>query len=400
MLFDPATSRRLRRVLATSAIALAAALPAQVPEGLLPFRNPTKDVEVPRELFRDLLLMQATAQNPGDYEVVINHDGREHCTDPTWKKAHRSAMGKMFNMASMFGIVLRDSRHVNHRMLAAYGTFLVDDPQQVFQLIAFFPGEPVREIREAAFRRAIAFLRVHLPKNRPQPSDQEHLAPTALYQLEAGGFVGLLSVEDPLDQAQGLWFLAELCDIRPDSAPALLGASQEQLRELLVSDNPMVRKEARHFLHRADPQHRPMPAVDADDAALLAWLDAVLHDVFPPIRTVADGRTDLYPSKDLDRIIAVGREVLQQKSIGEPFQGRISAGLYYRGFRVARLPEPLDQLRIPVGAVITAINGQPVATAQSILDVLETVAKSQRMIMVEYVHAGGNHAMEYRLQQQ
>ncbi len=374
----------------------------QIHEGLLPFRNPSGNVEPPEELFADLQAMWNIRKGARRSEISFDDMGREIVDDPRWQRAYEAAQGKMFNMATVFGLMLRDSRVVNYRRLSAYGTFYATNPAHVFELIAFFPGEPEREIREGAFRRAIEYLRVHLPKNKPVTVDGDGEAaagrePDSLYTLEVYPFVALLDETDFRDQAQGLWFLKEVMAIRPQGAKPILGACVDRLRRLLVSDNAEVRVQAREFLQQADPAHRDAPAEDAGDEALIAWLDAVAYDVFPPVRAMSEGLTDIYPSDDLDRIIEVGTDALERKSIGEPVTGRKRGGGTYRGFRIARLPEPLDKLRLPVGTVITSINGQPVATARSILDMLQISAKAKKRFFVEYVRDGVPMAMEYRL---
>ena len=396
---SPPRLSRLGSLLLGAALATAPA--AQTYQGLMPFRSPQQNVEAPDDLFRDLQLMIGLAEKPGEFEVRFDDAGREASDNPVWLRTREVMKGKMFNMAAMFGIILRDSRHVNDRKLAAYGTFYVEDVGQVFELIAFLPGEPDRSIRQEAFRRAIAFLRVHWPKQKEPDPDVEpdpDYPPGAVHTLEVMPFIGLLNLDEVRDQAQGLWFLKELCSIRDDCHPILLFHSHERLRSLLVSKDRIVRREAREYLRWADPKHREPPAADASDPELLAWLEAVVYDVFPPIRRVNKGRTDLYASKDLDQLVKVGREALETKAIGGMHLDKLRNGQLYRGFKVMRLPAPLDQLRIPLNAVVTAINGTPVATGEDIIKTLELWLEHKPVLMVEYVAGGKTHAMEFWLQ--
>ena len=130
---------------------------------------------------------------------------------------------------------------------------------------------------------------------------------------------------------------------------------------------------------------------------MIGWLDDVLYDVFPPIRIISPGLVDLYASEDLDQVIEKGRDVLSREAIGEPDSGKLPNGLFYRGFRIATLPRPLNKLGLPVGAVVTTIQGQPVATGAQILTALETWFANSRSVMVEYVEGGRTKAIEYRL---
>lgn len=379
-------------------LAVGAALTATAEAQSLPkpfFRTPTEDIETPAEAFADLKVMRRLAQQNG---VRVDRDGREVCDHLDWQRARESLGRKMLNLATFFGQILGRSKHPDDRALSAYGTFYLDDPQHVCQLITFFAEEPERSIREPAFRRSIDFLRVYLPRNaEAEDTGDEPTAPTALYRLEIGPFLGLLSVPDPRDQAQGLWFLAQVMDIRQDSARTILSHSQAHLRHLLVSEVPDVRKQARAFLISADLKRREPPAEDAGDEELLTWLRAVLYDVFPPIDRVSAGLIQLRVSDELERVAEVGRPALTTKAIGETDSGKLASGLHYRGFRIQRLPEPLNKLGIPVGSVITTINAQQVKTGREILDALEELLPAQRRLLVEFVYRGQSMAMEYRL---
>ena len=111
------------------------------------------------------------------------------------------------------------------------------------------------------------------------------------------------------------------------------------------------------------------------------------------------GLTELYPSAELQRVAKVGREALSTKEIGETASGKLRSGLFYRGYRINRLPEPLNKLGIPQDAVITHVNSQPVFKAAKILEILEAEAKPGARILVEFAFRGQSQVMEYRLQQ-
>jgi len=377
---------------------LAAAPPAQLPEGLLPFRNPAKQVDAPEDLFRDLQVMLSIVNDPGDHRVEFDDEGVETCDDPVWQSKHTAVLAQMFNKAAWFGILLRDSQNARNRELAAYGTFFCDDPQQVLELIAFFPGEPVREIREQAYRRAIGYLRVHLAKNKDPDPEHPDRGAEPLYTLEVGPYVALLALDDVRDQAQGYWFLKEICKIRPESAINIFAPARSYLPAALLAKDKTLRRQARDFLQVVDPKHRSPPAEDASDDEVRAWLADVVYDVFPPIRRINPGRVDLFPSDDLDRLVAVGRDRLQRKTLGTPTEGALKSGVLFRGFKVTVLPEPLNKLGIPLGAVITSINGEPVFRSADILGVCDRLSAGRRPIMVEYVKNREAEMMEYRLQ--
>ena len=397
----PLSTTLLSTTLLSTTLSAQVRPPSQPPvshEGLLPFRSPNKPVDVPEELFHDLQILQNVLDDPEGYTVGVDEEGRPTCDHPTWVRTHAELQKKLFNMATVFGIVLRDCQSPNQRRLAALGAFFSLEIEHVFELIEFLPGEPERSIREEALPRAIDFLAVHLPKNRtPENDDAADRPPLPLYDLELGPFLGLLEVDDPRDQVQGLWFLTRLVEIRPSAGPILFDYGRWPLRRLLVAPQKIVRSHARDLLAVIDPQRRPPPPFDAGPDEQLAWLDAVVYELFPPVREISDGLIEIYPGADRDAIVEVGTEVLRTQAIGEPYQGRLRAGLYYRGFRVARLPEPLDKLRIPVGAVITSVNGTPVATGAEILAIAGTALKTKTRLFVEFVDGKQQRVIEYRL---
>lgn len=388
-----------------AALGACPALPAQRYEGLRPFRRPHQQVKVPAELFTQLRKMLEIADSPG---AVLRYDenGREVCDDPAWRQAYERARPLLKNMGGYLGIILRDSGNPEHRRLAAYGAFYLENIEHVFQLLAFLPGEPERRTREEGYRRAIAFLSVHLPRNREAAKGDEAGAPPAgrrpphpgepRYHLNTFPFLCLLELDDPRDQAQGLWFLAEVMRIRPDLAPSILEEARPHLEDLVFSEHDDVRRQAERFVRAADPRHRPAP-IDTSRERREAWLQAVLDTVLPPIRKISDGLVEIHFGDKLDRLVAVGRAALEADALGGPEQGRLRSGLGYRGFRIARLPRPLDELGLPLEAVITAINGQPVATAAEILDAVRLWTRHRRALLVEFVHRGRQRAVEFRL---
>jgi len=383
---------KLLPTLAGAAVLAAAPAAQALPERF--FRNPTEDIEPPGDAFDDLKVMRRLARQHG---VRTDEQGREVCDHPAWQEARKSLQRKMLNLGTFFGQILARSERRDDRALSAYGTFYLDDPQDVCKLITFFAEEPDRAIREPAFRRSIDFLRVWLPLDAEVESDDgEPAAPVPLYKLEVGPYLGLLSQPDPRDQAQGLWFLAQLMDIRSDSRRTILDHAKAMLPYLLVSDHEDVREQARGFVLNADPKRREPPAEDASNDDLQAWLTTVLEEVFPPIERISGGLILLRKSAELDRVREVGRPALTTVPIGETDADKLKSGQYVRGFRVQRLPEPLEKLGIPVGSVITTVNTTPVRTGRDILAALETAVPTRR-VLVEFAYRGQTRFMEYRL---
>ena len=360
--------------------ALAAAPTAQA--GWLPFRKPSQKLETPVEVMELLEPMRRIAEAG---EVAVSFvEGVEVADSPEWRRLRNELKGKIARKGGQLGAIVWDSISVEDRTTALYGIYYVDDAKATIELIPLIAGEPVYDLRRRHYPRAIEFLNVHWKKGSP-------------HTLNAAPFFGLLRTGDVRDEAQGLWFLTRLLELRPEEAVKFLEESQDVLRKLLTSKNDDVRAHARAFLEMVAPQ-LPAPRRD-EDADRLRWLDAALYQVLPPLRARGTGVLELYPSEDRDKVVAVGREALRGDSIFLKAQGRTRDGAQYRGLRVARLPEPLEKLGIPLDAVLTALNGSPITDGPALLAQVETLVKTQRALLLEYVHEGAQRVMEFRLVQ-
>lgn len=385
--------------------------PALADDWRMPFRAPQSNLVPPENLWPHLKPMWDISRKSAPELKHFDERGVEVVEDPSWQR-HHDALTQIAMDAGYLSAVIRESRHDVDRAIAFYGAFYVPDPATVINLIGHIPGEPVRAIREDAYVRAIEYLRVHLParvpgdleewqKVRVGPGGQKPPRPGDFaFALDPSPFVALLSVDDPRDQEQALWFLSRLAELRPKLGTLSLDLAKARLRELVNDGNEKVRAAARAFVAILDPlvEGRDTPEDDAAPEAWTAWYDAVLHDVFPPIRRISEGLYDLYPSEDLDELVRVGRRALRDGSlVTGNANGTTNSGAPFRGARIETLPEPLDRLGLEIGFVVTAINGVPTPTADAILRTLERSLPHQRRIFVEYVDPRGeNRAIQYR----
>ena len=76
---------------------------------------------------------------------------------------------------------------------------------------------------------------------------------------------------------------------------------------------------------------------------------------------------------------------------------RPAFGKASRGFKLQRVPEPLDMLQIPQDAVITAINGVPVSDSKGLLETLTKLLGNRRALLVEFIAGDKAKAIEYRV---
>lgn len=350
-------------------------------DGWMPFRRPEARLESPAPALFDLLRgMRRIAESP---EAAVTFDrGVEIVDHPEWRRLRNELKGQVTNKGGLLGNVVWESANVDDRATALYGIYYLDDVAKTIELIPLIPGEPVPELRVRNYPRAVEFLKVHWERS-------------AKVNLNAEPFFGLLETGDVRDQAQGLWFLLRLLELRPETGVEFLNAAQVALRHLLVSTHADVRLQARLFLEAVAPKI-PAPKTD-DDEARRKWLETALYELLPPLRPRGTGALDLYPSADRDQVVAVGREALRAESIFVRSSGRTSAGTNYRGLRVARLPEPLDKLRIPLDAVLISINGSPIEDGPGMLTLIEGLVKANKPVLVEFVHGGATRMMEYRV---
>ncbi|MFN3242766.1 MAG: hypothetical protein ACE37K_14785 [Planctomycetota bacterium] len=386
---------------------------------LSPFRNPTDITAPPDELFRNLRIMKNVAAKMPD-KASYDARGRQVVDDPTWRTAYDRVQQLGIDAGSM-AQMMRLHRNAEQRDVAFFAGFYCDNIGYVMELISHIPGEPVRATRERAFPRAVEFLRANLGRKFGDLSDEEREivlanmpkvgSPVAkargitrapqdgdhLHSLRMAPFFQLLDVEESIDHAQALWFLKEIFKVRLDMARAWLEPALPRVKQLLITGDAQVRKEAIELLQLIGP--KKLPAPPEDDEALREWADVACKHMFPPIRNLNDAIVQLFPSEEREAIAAAAIQALENSSIGDPFRGQDDDGKWYAGFRVARVPDELKPLAIPAEAVITSVNGVAIDSAKSLLQVVTKFVKRRKpaRVFVEYVKGGKGFAVEYRV---
>lgn len=392
-------------------------------DALSPFRSPSDVYAPPDEAFRLLRIMQAladVASSPKRFDI----DGREVVDDPRWQRAREDLLKLERGLdAGYLAHILRMNKNAADRATAFYAIFHVAKVDDVFELIAHVPGEPLRAIRERAFPRAIAFVRANagrrfgdlapekqeeLKASLPEPGSPAARAagivrgPVAedhLHKLRLVPFLQMLDLPEPIDQAQALWFVKEASRVRPDLALVWLEPSLPRVKELLASPSAQVREQAIGLFQAIGPKDLPAPP-ETDAAALAAWADEASKALFPPIRNLNDAIVQLHPGRERDAVADAGRIALQEASVVDPWVGKDKAGAPARGVRVVTVPAALKPLAIPQGAVITAVNGAGVRDAASLLATLTQLlqaGKPPRKLMVDLLVDGEPRAIEFRV---
>lgn len=389
---------------------------------LSPFRFPGEVYAPPDRLFFLLRRMRVLAANQGNPRR-IDDEGRQLIDHEGWRTAYDEVMSIGVD-AAYLAQILRLSKNADDRATALYGMFFCKQPENIANLISHIPGEPERKAREMAFPLAVQWLQVHLKRRfgdlgeeakknlvlaLPKlgspaakaagitrlPRDDDHLV-----DLRVIPFLQLLDLDDPLDQAQGMWFCKEMFAIRVDLALKWLEPALPRVRQLLVADDPQVRKEAIGLLRAIGPKDLPEIADDAAPAALQAWADRAVRNLFPPIRNLNNTIVALYPSPERDALVAAGLEALEGDKLGETKFGRTKDGQNYRGYCLRHVPEALRPLALPVGATVTTVNGLPITDAASLLRTVREllqVQKHPRSLLVEYIRDDAVHAVEFRV---
>lgn len=389
-------------------------------DALSPFRTPTDVYAPPDEAFRLLRIMQSLADAPSSPKR-FDVDGREVVDDPRWQQA-RADLLKVGLDAGSLAYILRLNKNALDRATALYGAFHVVKVDEVFELIAHIPGEPQRAIRERAYPRAVAFVRANAGRRFGDlaPEKQEELkaalpapgSPAAnaagivrgplaadfLHRLRMVPFLQMLDVDDPVDQAQALWFLKETVAARPDLALLWFEPSLPRMRELLASPASQVRQEAIGLF--AAIGGKDLPAPPSDPAALSAWATTAGKALFPTIRNLNDAVVQLHEGPERDAVAQAATTALREGSIVDPWRGKDKDGAPAFGCRIVTVPEALKPLAIPPGAVVLAINGVGVRDAASLLataTALLQAGRPPRKLMVELLVDGERRAVEYRV---
>jgi hypothetical protein len=440
---DPNARPRLAPSLAAwIATTLCGSLVAQEPklssgypnrDALTPFRNPADIAAPPDALFAALRTMRRIAEDPATTRS-FDEDGRESVDDDAWRAA-RAQVDKLGIDAGMLAVQMRSNRNADERAIAFYAAFYCANIDHVFNLISHIPGEPVRQTRERAYPRAIAFLQAHVarkfgdlsedqqqriraempqigsPAAKSRGITREPVAEDLMHSVHLVPFLQLLDLDDTMDQAQGLWFVKETCLVRKDLALATLEPSLPRIRQLLRAEDPKVRHEAFGlFCAIADPKlTKPDPT---DAAAADAFALAAGKSMFPPIRRTSDGLLWLFPGEERDALVAAAIAAIDKGTLGRSDHGATSSGIPYRGFRVESVPEELATLGIPEGAVITSVNGVPIRDAKSLREAVEAqfwtidrskdkegkrVPKTTATLLVEFQQGDTAKAMEFRI---
>lgn len=395
-------------------------------DNIKPFRRPLGVTDnIPgqaRDLIADLTEMQRLAINANQLQLMIDPDGREICSIRAWTQAHENVKANGLNMEGWLGKILREDNDVRTRRACIYGMFYFNDPQKIIQLISNLPGEPLRDLREAGFEFALRYMRVHYKKSSPQnPKFPDNGIVVPKYEFNPLPFFLLLDQKQTIDQRQGLWFLTEVLKIRRDLGRVYFEELEDRLSKMLMSQDKDLRQQTIRFLAAIDQNQKRVPKAEAEDATLKAWYDDISYELFPPIRHLSTGRCDLYPSEDLDNIIAAGKRVLIP-ALFPPATARLKAGATRYGIRLGRVTEPLSKLGMPFNSVIVSINNQAVLSAEHAKKVfvnyfaeLKASEKSAReraeatgqpappqkipTIQVEYIFRQRAYMKEYRLLQ-
>ena len=337
-------------------------------DNIKPFRRPLGVTDnIPgqaRDLIADLTEMRRLAVNANHLQLMIDPDGKEICSIRPWTQAHENVKANGLNMEGWLGKILREDNDVRTRRACIYGMFYFNDPQKIIQLISNLPGEPLRDLREAGFELALRYMRVHYKKSSPQnPKFPDNGIVVPKYEFNPLPFFLLLDQKQPIDQRQGLWFLTEVLKIRRDLGRIYFEELQDRLPKMLLSQDKDLRQQTIHFLAAIDKIQNRVPKVEVEEAALKAWYDELTYELFPPIRHVSTGRCDLYPSKDLDNIIAAGKRVLIP-ALFPPAIAKLKSGSARYGIRLGRVTAPLSKLGLPFNSVIVSINNQTAMSAE------------------------------------
>ncbi len=348
--------------------------------------------------------------------VSFDRDGREVVDSKAWRETLERVRITNPKLEGQVGQVLRHSKSLKLRQHAYYGLFYFNDIQNVLDLAAQICAEPDHRTRQDGYRRTLKYLAVHLVESVPLVAGRYNSPVKPKYNFNIWGFLQLPRLgNQPREQAEGLWFMTEVLRIRHDLGRVYLMEIKDVIPQLLSSPSASVRQETVKLLRVIDRNKHKVPTGNASAEQLLAWWDDIAYELLPPVEHVSTGKTILHPSKDLDDIIDVGKQVLAKKDmIGTVKTVSLDNGRLRRGLEIQRLPRPLHLLGIPKGAVITSVNTVLIEDSASLLNCLNKAVEEHQdkkkareddktapvpplVFLVQYVHKGRELAKDFHV---
>lgn len=368
----------------------------------LPYRSPETKIAPPDGLFEVLRRLQSVYNGtPESGQLSIN--GRDSVESEEWSRT-MADLERVELQPPYLSLIIRDSNIPNDRRTAFFGAFLVELDDTVRAFIEHIPGEPARSIREEAYLRAVRWMAHHDRPGYVRSGEEITEAEASLHamqrreRIDLTPFFAVLDLEEEIDRAQGLWFLAQVSRIHPYYAEKTIEGAYHRLVEMADDPSEGVQTQLRELAVLIDPDEERREAGLAEDADVRERLAAIRYDLFPPIRQLSAGVFELYPHADRDEILEVGQRWLEGGGFEENVSGRDERGVVYYGLRLPALPEPLDRLGIPSGVILVAISGNVVRRPAQVAELLENYARPGGAFFLEYVDSRGKRrAVQYRV---
>ncbi len=309
----------------------------------------------------------------------FDDEGRPTCRAPRWDELLAQMKPKLKLLAGHLGLVLRDHVRADRRRAAHFASLFVPRIQDVLDLVSYLPYEPDFSVRRDGLARVPPFVEHHAGARKP---DGRYA-----YRFDYVPFADLARTNWIPDRVLALRVLTALARVRREDAAEAARRIQGTLRQNLGSKREALRRATREFLTALDPKHPcPVPAAEAQ-----SHLEALLRRLFPDI-DVRGGLCLIYPGPDRDAIVAKGRAWLSSGKAA--FRDQVSlkdpAGMIAYGIRLHAPPPPLDKLGLKEGWLLTALDGEPLFTAQDIIRILKKrIAFGARSFLLEWVDEEG-----------
>ncbi|PIE24742.1 MAG: hypothetical protein CSA62_02605 [Planctomycetota bacterium] len=347
----------------------------------------------------------------GTQERGVDEKGRPNVSHERFTKLREKLVSKLAKEAGWLTWILKDSRNVNERRLAAFALFFAPETQIALWGVAYGAYEPRPVLRRQFLAWALPWVKAQLqsrftqedaenvypptPENRARVREGNfrhelvyvHQAPqtlkkTVLYWGDT--WLNLMRAPESQDRVLALQMLEILAQTRPAAAAKTLLRGEHWIRANLIAKNEAVRRAARNFVTALDPKH-PCPE---DKAAVNAHLDALMERLFPPVE-IQGALALLYDGPELDAMAKLINKMLATGRFGYTARGEVQSMGHKRtvqGVKLNVMPELLQRLGLETGMLIHTVDGTPVRSCEQLLAVLQSKAKAKATsLVIEYL---------------
>lgn len=309
---------------------------------------------------------------------------------PTTREGHFATLRErleksLYRQGGMIRVYRMDENNAARRRASIFGSLFVTPRQDAVDLLRFLPYEPVTTLRQEAIEFSKPFLKAQVHERK---TDAQGKPGEPVYFVDAAPWIDLSRSRETKDRLLALDVLTEIARARPLAMRASLPYLKRWFPDLLRSKSEPLRERAKTFMTVLEPEARFPKDVERS----VEYFGRVYKKLYPPVR-LHKGRCELYPSPELDAVVAAARDLLRDRSATK-MESRVvrkSIGTFDMfGLRLLRIPLPLEKAGLSTKMLLTTLNGQPIESREMLLSTIEkAVARGQTRFVVEWVTEKG-----------